>query len=61
MTYMQKGNGVSYSVGPAPDGDGALLKFSMPNGMVSTITLPAGHVNQLIALLRAVVLDESTN
>jgi len=48
---------LTYSVGPAPDGDGAVLTFKNGSGMTA-ITLPECHVNQLITLLRAVVPNE---
>lgn len=57
-TNTMKKADVAYSVGPALDGDGAVLFFNN-RGMVTTIQLPEYHVNKLINLLRAVVPDET--
>lgn len=48
---------VTFGVGPAPDGVGAVLTFNN-RGMVHTIQMSEIGVNQLINLLRAVVPDE---
>ena len=48
---------VKFSVGPDPEGDGAIILFTMSNGMSTTITMPPEKVRQLIDLLEVVVPD----
>lgn len=46
---------VKFSVGPDPEGEGAVILFTMSNGMSTTITMPPEKVRQLIDLLEVVV------
>lgn len=48
---------VKFSVGPNPEGEGAVILFTMSNGMSTTITMPPEKVRQLIDLLEVVVPD----
>lgn len=50
---------VKFSVGPEPDGDGALIVFTDTNGMNTTITMSPHGVRLLIDLLKVVVPDDS--
>lgn len=46
---------VKFSVGPHPEGDGAMIVFTQSNGMTSTVTMPSENVRLLIGLLEVVV------
>lgn len=46
---------VKFSVGPNPDGEGAVIVFTTSDGMSTTITMPPENVRLLIDLLEVVV------
>lgn len=48
---------IKFSVGPDPDGDGAVIVFTQSNGMNTTVTMPPVSVRLLIDLLEVVVPD----
>jgi hypothetical protein len=49
---------LTFSVGPHPDGEGAMIVFTMANGMTSTVVMRPDYVRQLIGLLEVVVPNE---
>lgn len=60
MAVAMKKSTITYSVGPGENGDGAMITFNNC-GLITTFNMPAGHVNQFISLLRAVVPDDAEN
>jgi hypothetical protein len=58
-TATMSASAVRFSVGPNPEGEGAVIFFTMSNGLSTTITMPPEKVRQLIDLL-AVVVPEDT-
>lgn len=49
---------IKFSVGPDPDGEGAVIVFTQSNGMNTTVTMPPVSVRLLIDLLEVVVPDD---
>lgn len=63
LPTQHKENTVSYStikfsVGPDPDGDGAVIVFTQSNGINTTVTMSPASVRLLIDLLEVVVPDD---
>jgi hypothetical protein len=50
---------VKFSVGANPEGAGAVVVFTMSNGMTTTITMPPENVRLLIDLLAVVVPEDA--
>lgn len=49
---------IKFSVGPDPDGDGAVIVFTQSNGINTTVTMSPASVRLLIDLLEVVVPDD---